>query len=640
MLLRALLPPRTLTPLSSPQPLSVLGKPLLFPVTFSHTRLSPIKDKFANTFLLLGVPVGLHARIGNVLAIDDASLTPLVSPPPTNQSFSWQKVLAHASCWFSIDAVRMLHRGDYGFGLRAKLDSFLREQDEDPSQWPHAYLLTVPKFLSFSRNVVSWWYLYNRQRELDALILEINNSYNEKRNVFLRLTPTPDKAKAEPSSEPVRQRCEQNEIEEEATYLDSDNLITSLPTASKAKFYTGTWRKRIFASPFEKVDGLVSQRMMDPLRPESWNPTASFSNMTTLDEDGKQVRMATRLTCTQPPLDPTDMSRWELACFLVKWSVPGLFTTLEIILKALRIKFSGKMTMHSKPPVRSGSVGRYISELELTLEPFFASYLTHLITNHSTPISVTYLACRSYTAEKHTLLSPTARKSPNTIPIRSLTIEPTDPAFYSRITTYPDIKSGLIAETKMTGHTADPAARPLLVSDLDLLLEIVESSLSISPPQSDTGDKGEVFGFGPLMAQWILRLSRCSRSRSRSFMDAFVLSSTANTNTNRCLDPNSRGQYISTILRHSAARRVAFSSQRLLGIYTLICACLLRWTLLHGLFSISRSCIPPLPLSLLRLHFPGTQMSPAWAPWTLVIPVYFALLGLGSGLVRFVLRSL
>lgn len=204
--------------------------------------------------------------------------------------------------------------------------------------------------MGWSRSVVSWWYLYNEARELDALILEINNSYWEKRNILIRLGPTTDKLSPKEFGA--------------AEYLDSRHLVRSLPTASRAKFYGGDWHKYIFASPFEKVDGVVSQRMMDPLQSCAWTSNASFSNMTTLEETG-EVRMATRLTCAGAPIDPTQMNTWDVAKLLVGWTLPGMFTTLEIVFKALKIRFSGSMKMNSKPPVRSGSVGRHITRMEL-----------------------------------------------------------------------------------------------------------------------------------------------------------------------------------------------------------------------------------------------------------------------------------
>ncbi|KAJ6006373.1 hypothetical protein N7451_004317 [Penicillium sp. IBT 35674x] len=162
--------------------------------------------------------------------------------------------ILHFSCWFTFDSARFLHRGDHGGSLRGKLDKFLQPQNEDPTQRPYAYLLSVPQSLGWSRSVVSWWYLYNKDRELDAVILEINNSYWEKRNVFLRVNLTSEELLSHPEA--------LNLIE----YLDDRQLVQFLRLAPRANFYRGIWSKDIFASPFEKVDVLVSNRMMDFLQ--------------------------------------------------------------------------------------------------------------------------------------------------------------------------------------------------------------------------------------------------------------------------------------------------------------------------------------------------------------------------------------
>lgn len=130
MLARTLFTSRELISLSNKDQ-TVLGKPLLFPVKFKHIRLSPVKDKFNNRFLLIGVPVGLRCRIGNLLAVDDKSLD--VSPPPGDTAlFSWTRMFSHWSCWFSFDSARFLHRGDHGVDLREKLDNFLKSQVQKP----------------------------------------------------------------------------------------------------------------------------------------------------------------------------------------------------------------------------------------------------------------------------------------------------------------------------------------------------------------------------------------------------------------------------------------------------------------------------------------------------------------------------
>jgi hypothetical protein len=214
-------------------------------------------------------------------------------------------------------------------------------------------MMSVPQFMGWCRNVVSWWYLYNSERELDAVILEINNSYKEKRNILLRVRPTSDKVtSSQPSPNPE--------------FIDTRRLVQSLPSETKAKFYGGEWHKYIFASPFEKVDGVVSQRMLDPLKPSAWTSKASFSNMTTLEDTG-EVRMATRLVCDGPPIDPTQMNSWQVVKLVFRLTLPGILATAEIIFMALKIRFSGAMKMNKKPPVRNGSVGRYITKMELSV---------------------------------------------------------------------------------------------------------------------------------------------------------------------------------------------------------------------------------------------------------------------------------
>ncbi|KAL2786486.1 hypothetical protein BJX66DRAFT_328544 [Aspergillus keveii] len=566
MLARALFSSRQLISLSD-KPQSVIGKPLLFPVNFMHMRLSPVKDKFSNRFIIVGVPVGLRCRIGNLLAIDDNSLD--VSPAPGDEEWFWKRLRSHLSCWWTIDAAKLLHRGDHGVDLREKLDNFLRSQNEDPAQWPYAYMMSVPQFMGWCRNVVSWWYLYNSERELDAIILEINNSYKEKRNILLRVRPTSDKVTpSQPSPNPE--------------FIDTRRLVQSLPSETKAKFYGGEWHKYIFASPFEKVDGVVSQRMMDPLKPSAWTSKASFSNMTTLEDTG-EVRMATRLVCVGPPIDPTQMNSWQVVKLVFCLTLPGILATAEIILMALKIRFSGAMKMNKKPPVRNGSVGRYITKMELDLEAVFRTYLARCIANCSEPVKLTYLPCRSFTNDTVVMRSPSSFGKHETS-VRHVSVEPADPAFYTRFINYKDVRSAIEQETKETGLPADPTSRPLIVSDVELLLSVLESAPS--------GNVGLNLSISASQKQKTL-LSICRRTST--FMDEFALS---------ILDPACRAVYMSACLRLSFSRRLAFGSLRLFAVYTSIASLLLRWILLDGL---SFVCVEISPGALARL-----DLDPRW----------------------------
>ncbi|KAL2849675.1 hypothetical protein BJX68DRAFT_255383 [Aspergillus pseudodeflectus] len=545
MLARAVLTSRQLVSLSD-KPLGVIGKPLLFPVNFMHTRLSPVKDKFSNRFLIVGVPVGLRCRIGNLVAIDDSSLD--VSPAPGDEKWFWKRIWSHLCCWWTIDAAKLLHRGDHGVNLRKKLDNFLMSQNEDPAQWPYAYMMSVPQFMGWYRNVVSWWYLYNEQRELDALILEINNSYEEKRNILIRVRPTSDKLSALPSSP-------------NAEFIDDRQLVQSLPSETRARFYGGEWYKYIFASPFEKVDGVVSQRMMDPLKRSAWTSKASFSNMTTLDETG-QVRMATRLVCDGPPIDPMQMSNWDVIKLVFRMTLPGMLTTAEIVIKALRIRFSGAMQMNKKTPVRSGSVGRHITKMEFDLETIFRAYLARCIAKCPEPVKLTYLPCRSFTNDVVVMQSPASLGKHETS-VRHVSVEPADPAFYTRFITYKDVRSAIEQETKETGLPADPTSRHLIVSDADLLLSVLESGAY---------EKADLCESSTASQKHSTMLSICRGTSA--FMDEFALS---------ILDPSSRTVYMAASFRLSMARRLAFGSLRLFRIFSSVAALVSQWLLLDGL---------------------------------------------------------
>lgn len=95
----------------------ILGRPLLFPVTLTHTRVSPVKNQFSHRAFLVGIPIGFRGRIGPLLSIDQDPLT-LSNITSLGQFFAW----------FSFDPVRYLQRGHNEHGLRDKMDRFLRSQ--------------------------------------------------------------------------------------------------------------------------------------------------------------------------------------------------------------------------------------------------------------------------------------------------------------------------------------------------------------------------------------------------------------------------------------------------------------------------------------------------------------------------------
>ena len=102
-----------------------LGKPLLFPARLSHARMFPEKYHYWYSYFLVGVPVGLHARVGTVLSID---INCPIQHSVLDSAGCLETNKRGKKCWFTIDPVQYLDRGNDHLGLEGKLHAFLRSQ--------------------------------------------------------------------------------------------------------------------------------------------------------------------------------------------------------------------------------------------------------------------------------------------------------------------------------------------------------------------------------------------------------------------------------------------------------------------------------------------------------------------------------
>ncbi|KAJ5356012.1 hypothetical protein N7517_010621 [Penicillium concentricum] len=458
------------------------------------------------------------------------------------------KSLRRFFTWFSFDPVRYLQRGDNENGLRDKLDRFLRSQKKDPARWPYAYLLSVPRFLWWERSVVSFWYLYSPSQELDAMIMEINNSFDEKRNVFFQLEPESDKLVTKI-----------DDLEREPKYLDKKKSVMSLPSLASARFYKAVWEKGIFASPFEKVDASIFTRVIDPLQISLSKPTVTIIKFVSFGPAGES-RMVTRISCPEPPIDPVNVTATHLVRSIFMWTSLGTLTTPRIIFQALNIQYwKGLMQMIDRPMIRPGSVARHPTSIERRLEPFWRAFLSRCVERFPEPLELIYIPSTSISNDHVRFLSPSAGMGSN-VAVKRLTVEAVDPGFYTRIVNYADIWEGISHEQQQKGSCADATSSPLVVSDLQLLRTLVfpfQKRMSAIPV-------GLCFTLANVLA-W------CRGSRSQ--MDSFVLSSTA---------PFVYPSYTECVIRLGLLRRFALNSQPLLWIYGVLA----RWILLGLALSI------------------------------------------------------
>ncbi|CAI7668200.1 unnamed protein product [Penicillium discolor] len=446
---------------------TLLGRPQLYPARLTHARFFPEKYHYWINYFLVGVPVGLRGRVGSVVSIESDQHIPV-----TNPVYALVKRIFRIPLWFRIDTSWYLHRGDGHLTLAAKLEHFLKERGENPNQYPYAYLISIPQFLWWTKSPISYWYLYSPLKELSGIIMEINNSYGEKKNAFCRLT------KEDSSSYEKAATCEVF-----STALGKgphgDQLIRFTSSAPTAKYYKGSWEKDIFASPFEKVEGGFALRFMDPLHPEPEKGGPLHSNMTLISIDGKP-KISSRLFSVAPPIDPLSLSSWELASFLLSWSFVVPVSIGRIVVEALRIRFRGNLPYLNKPDVKKGNIPRNASETERDLEPFFRLYLSQLVETCRFPLEVIYTPAKSLHLHPMSIHSPV--KTYTSAPPPTLQIQPLTPQFYTNILKYPDATTGVFSEMEHIPQACDPESQRLWASDPVMLQRLIEST--IDPPNA------------------------------------------------------------------------------------------------------------------------------------------------------------
>ncbi|CAG8948190.1 unnamed protein product [Penicillium salamii] len=544
MLIRAVLPSRRMVSISK-ESAQIIGRPLFFPVNIAHNRRSPVRDGFHNQVLLVGVPIGTSGHLGNLLSITDRF----------KSSASWK-------CWFHFDAARFLYRGDENSTLREKLDTFLRSQDLDPEHWPYAYLISVPRWFRWSHTVMSWWYLYSPEQELDAMIMEVNNFFGERRNVFFQF----HKDEAPDSLNDVGDAKD--------TALDSTRVVKPRPLTTGPRYYKGAWTKFIYTTPFEGVDGSMKVRCCDPLSEESWASDVSFLNLTSLGSDGK-TKLPVRLNCCEPPLDPARASALELLYFLIRWTSSVTLASPQILYQALRIKYKGLLKMTERPTIQRGSIPqrsspteRYVTasfdmfksenaveQINRSLEVFFRKFLAHLVENFDDPVEVIYTPSRSWSDKSVCMRSNACRDASPTI-IARIEIEPMEASFFGRVAHYPTFSQALNKETTMGGNEYDTRARNLWLSDLTRMEKLGHFEDNASNPMPED--------------IWWQALCWLRGSKKPTELDTFVLSTMA---------PSLQSLYAANLAKDLFSKRYLPDWIRVLQLASGLSLLLLGWLL-------------------------------------------------------------
>jgi len=337
---------------------------------------------------------------------------------------------------------------------------------------PYAYLVTAPSFLGYSFNPVSFWYLYTAQLELRAMILEVNNTFDERRMYLL-------KADREQSSEPQ---------ESKNGVINGKECSEETPPKQgrekpRAKF-SDVWTKDFHVSPFNSRDGSYALVAQDP-RPVGTEEDIYISNNITLVSSGGHPKLVARVFSDGDSIDPTALGVGAVLKFIVRWGWVGFLTSPRILKEAWKLFFTHKLQIWYRPEVAQGSIARTPTAAEryagfdqnssdwaLTirriLESYFRQYLTHLVECSAVPLSVAYNAAPGITSSCRLDSAHEGLHGP----LKDvLEVSISSPAFYSRFIHYDGAAEALDREFS----SAEMKNRTILVVNARLLTALYAS---------------------------------------------------------------------------------------------------------------------------------------------------------------------
>ncbi|KAG6041711.1 hypothetical protein E4U41_002794 [Claviceps citrina] len=401
-----------------------LGRPYLIACKTTHARLFPQKHSFSYSYLVVGVPVGISGNVNGMLSVQNER----------RRGFNGFLSSVLRGGWYNVNAPDYLQRGFGDTGLRGKLDAYLRSQNVDPDDYPHAYLVTAARFLGYHFNPVSLWYLYTSDRILSAVVLEVNNTFDERRPYLV--------------------------LRDFST--EAERLTGLAPGPAPAPRIKGSWAKDFHVSPFNSRKGTYSLLANDPLDLS----TGEFQGLDVtinLRSSKGHAKLVARLFSDGEAIDPEFMSAHEKILFLSRWFWVGFATFPRIVKEAATLFFKRKLHVWYRPEPLNQSLGRHATATERALETAFRSYLRFLVGHCQKPISVSYIASGVVDAVHETMTSPSCADDQET---QSLQLKVLTPIFYTRFVHYAHDFEAIF--TEMTDSGTIWTDQPHLLPDIFL----------------------------------------------------------------------------------------------------------------------------------------------------------------------------
>lgn len=259
---------------------------------------------------------------------------------------------------------------------------------------------------------------------MTAMILEVNNTFGERRMYFL------------PSDDSTAAAIDKSDMEQGS---DAAKNVAKNPTSTMRR----AWPKDFHVSPFNSRKGGYSLVAHDPFAP-MLEGLGAINNTINLTSSKSHAKLVARIFSIGDAIDPETMTTWQKLRFLATWWWVGFVTFPRIVKEAGLLFFKRQLHVWYRPEPLQASMGRQATETERQLEPIFKRYLRYLVSQSPAPLLVKYVpgGIADTTMEiMRSLSAQDENSSPDILEFKVLT-----PVFYTRFAYYAHDLEALFCE--------------------------------------------------------------------------------------------------------------------------------------------------------------------------------------------------
>lgn len=184
------------------------------------------------------------------------------------------------------------------------------------------------------------------------MILEVNNTFDEKRMYFLKDGGSSISA---PEGDTIPSQ--------EARMTAKEKEEPPPPDEKIASKFSAAWQKDFHVSPFNSRKGGYSLSATDPFVRHLVNGDSKVScgqvnNTITLSSSKNHPKLIARVFSTSDSIDPYGLTRWQNFKFILSWWWVGFVTFPRIVREAGKLFFGRKLHVWLRPEVLKDSIGR------------------------------------------------------------------------------------------------------------------------------------------------------------------------------------------------------------------------------------------------------------------------------------------